>query len=70
MPKKHKITKRRSRRPYKNKYTEKQLELALEQLRNKSMSSYDAEKKFGIPRRTLLDKINKKHPKNHDRKIF
>jgi hypothetical protein len=37
------------------------LQLALECLRKKQMSSYEAEKSFGIPRRTLLDKLKKNH---------
>lgn len=65
MPNKGKFKKRRSRLPYKKKYTTVQLELALEQMQNKLISSYEAEKIFGVPRRTLLDKLNKKHPKNH-----
>lgn len=39
-------------RPYKN-YTDEMLTLAIDMVQNKNMSSYDAEKNFGIPRRTI-----------------
>lgn len=40
------------------------LALALENLKSKQISSYQAEKLYGIPRRTLLDKLNGKHSKS------
>nr|XP_034827094.1 uncharacterized protein LOC117984578 [Maniola hyperantus] len=60
--KKEKVSKRK-KRPYTAKHSETMINLAVEALKKKTMSSYDAEKAFGIPRRTLLDKLHNKHPK-------
>lgn len=58
-------TKKRNRRrigarPYKN-YTEEMLLLAIESVKNKKCTSYDAEKQFGIPRRTIDKRIKNLH---------
>lgn len=47
-------------RPYKN-YTKDMLKLALEIVKSKKMTSYEAEKNFGIPRRTIDKKLTKTH---------
>lgn len=60
MAKRNKKSKKRGKR-YAD-YTPEMLEMALEAMRSKKMSSYQAEKAFRIPRRTLLDKLNNKHP--------
>lgn len=39
------------------------LQLAVQLVRDKKISSRDAEKQFNIPRRSLLNKINKCHEK-------
>lgn len=39
------------------------LEIAVEAVANKKISSRDAEKQFGIPRRTILNKLNDHHSK-------
>lgn len=62
-----KITKRKSRRKigarsYKN-YSPEMLEIAVEAVTNKTISSRDAEKQFGIPRRTILNKLKNCHSK-------
>lgn len=62
-----KITKRKSRRKlgarsYKN-YTLEMLEIAVEAVANKTISSRDAEKQFGIPRRTIINKLKRNHTK-------
>lgn len=49
-------------RSYKN-YSKEILQIAVESVQNKTISSRDAEKQFGIPRRTILNKINKQHCK-------
>lgn len=49
-------------RTYKN-YTKEMLQIAVESVQNKTISSRDAEKQFGIPRRTILNKTNKQHCK-------
>ncbi|XP_026724784.1 uncharacterized protein LOC113505893 isoform X2 [Trichoplusia ni] len=56
--------KQRNRRSYTTKHSQHMIDLAVDALQNKTMSSYDAEKIFGIPRRTLLDKLHNKHPKS------
>ncbi|XP_052740496.1 uncharacterized protein LOC128199899 [Bicyclus anynana] len=55
---------KRKKRPYTAKHSVAMINLAVEAMKNKTMSSYEAEKAFGIPRRTLLDKLNNKHPKS------
>lgn len=52
------------KREYTVKHSKNMIELAVEALRKKTMSSYEAERTFGIPRRTLLDKLHNKHPKS------
>lgn len=49
-------------RPYKN-YSDEMLALAVNMVQNKNMSSYDAEKTYGIPRRTIERKAKKIHMK-------
>lgn len=51
------------KRDYTVKHSDDMVQLAVGLLRDKKISSYDAEKRFGIPRRTLLDKLHEKHPK-------
>lgn len=51
------------RRRYKD-YDESILNIAVGLVHNKNISSYDAEKQFGIPRRTILNKVKQKHTKN------
>lgn len=63
-----KTTRKKSRRrvgarPYKN-YSEEMLDLAVQYIKEKKMSSREAERQFGIPRRTLLNKQKENHPKN------
>lgn len=55
--------KKRKKRSYTAKHSETMINSAMEALQKKTMSSYEAEKMFGIPRRTLLDKLHNKHPK-------
>lgn len=45
-------------------YDESLLDIAVSLVENKNISSYDAEKQFGIPRRTILNKVKQKHLKN------
>lgn len=64
---KPRIRKRKSRRrigarTYKN-YTEDMLNLAIQLVRDKTLSSRDAERQFNIPPRSILNKINKTHEK-------
>ncbi|RVE47096.1 hypothetical protein evm_008280 [Chilo suppressalis] len=59
--------KTRKKRAYTTKHSPAILELAVEAIKKKKMSSYAAEKAFGIPRRTLLDKLQNKHPKSPGR---
>lgn len=42
-------------------YTEETLNLAVDLVKTKALSSYEAEKHFGIPRRTILNHCNNKH---------
>ncbi|XP_045505641.1 uncharacterized protein LOC123702030 [Colias croceus] len=49
-------------RQYRN-YSDEMLELAVDMVQNNRMSSREAEKRFGIPRRTILNKIRKIHLK-------
>ncbi|PZC80049.1 hypothetical protein B5X24_HaOG215518 [Helicoverpa armigera] len=63
-----KPVKRRNRRilgcrPYKN-YSEEMLHLAVENVKENRISSRSAEKKIGIPRRTILNKVKEYHNKN------
>lgn len=37
------------------------LRIAVESVKNRTISSRDAEKQFGIPRRTIINEINKQH---------
>lgn len=53
--------KRRSRK-YAD-YSKEMLMLAAELVQKKTLSSYEAESKFGIPRRTILNRVNNKHVK-------
>lgn len=55
--------KKRKKRHYTSNHSTDLIDIALEALRKKTLSSYEAEKVFGIPRRTLLDKLHNKHPK-------
>lgn len=50
-------------RPYRN-YSAEMMSLAVEMVRNKKINSYDAEKQFNIPRRTIERKVHKLHMKN------
>lgn len=50
------------KRNYTSKYNQEILDVAVGLLKEKKISSYQAEKTFGIPRRTLLDKVHEKHP--------
>ncbi|CAG5011956.1 unnamed protein product [Parnassius apollo] len=50
------------RRKYKD-YDESLLNIAVGLVENKNITSYDAEKQFGIPRRTILNKVKQKHTK-------
>lgn len=64
MPPKSNIKKRCRRRlgarQYKN-YSDEMMLMAVELIKNKSISSYDAEKQFGIPRRTIEKKVKNLH---------
>ncbi|XP_072934902.1 uncharacterized protein [Epargyreus clarus] len=65
---KSRIRPRRSRRElgsrmYKN-YSEEMLVLACEAVQSGQISSRDAEKQFGIPRRTIVNKIKQVHTKS------
>ncbi|CAH2083954.1 unnamed protein product [Euphydryas editha] len=64
MPPKKSIKKRCRRRlgarSYKN-YSEEMLLLAVDFVRNKNATSYDAEKQFGIPRRTIENRVKNIH---------
>lgn len=44
-------------------YSQEMLEVAADLVRNKSISSYEAEKQFGIPRRTIVNKSKNIHNK-------
>lgn len=48
-------------RPYYRNYSKEALQLAVELVKSKKGSSYDAEKLYGIPRRTILNKVNNLH---------
>ncbi|XP_045762976.1 uncharacterized protein LOC123865787 [Maniola jurtina] len=54
---------KKKKRSYTVAHSQDMLDLALECLRKRQMSSYEAQKRFGIPRSTLLDKLKKKHEK-------
>ncbi|CAH2101071.1 unnamed protein product [Euphydryas editha] len=45
-------------------YSEDLLNIAVGLVENKNITSYEAEKQFGIPRRTILNKVKQKHLKN------
>lgn len=64
MPPKSNIKKRCRRRigarPYKN-YSEEMLLMAVDLVKNKHTTSYDAEKQFGIPRRTIENRVKNLH---------
>nr|XP_034836309.1 uncharacterized protein LOC117992707 [Maniola hyperantus] len=64
MGRRAKINVTKKKRQYTSQHDMSMVEIALELMRNKKLSSYEAEKTFGIPRRTLLDKLHKKHPQN------
>ncbi|CAG5011568.1 unnamed protein product [Parnassius apollo] len=49
-------------RRYKD-YEDNLLNIAVELVKNKNISSYEAEKQFGIPRRTIANKVKLKHMK-------
>lgn len=51
------------RRRYKD-YDDSLLQIAVQLVKNKNLSSYEAEKQFNIPRRTILNKIKNKHSLN------
>lgn len=44
-------------------YSQEMLELAVNLVRNKNISSYEAQKQFGIPRRTIVNKSKNLHDK-------
>lgn len=48
-------------------YSETMLRLAAELVRNGQYSSYEAEKNFNIPRRTILNRVNNLHTKRPGR---
>lgn len=52
-----------NRRHYVN-YSTVMLDIAVDLVKLKKLSSYEAEKQFGIPRRTILNKVNKCHKKS------
>ncbi|KAL0870945.1 hypothetical protein ABMA27_004770 [Loxostege sticticalis] len=65
---KSRIRQRKSRRElgsrmYKN-YSDEMLKIACEAVESKQISSRDAERQFGIPRRTIVNKIKNKHMKS------
>lgn len=59
-PKKKRSRRRPGARPYRN-YSDDMLALAIEMVKNKRMNSYEAQKSFGIPRRTIEKKIKGLH---------
>lgn len=50
-------------------YSQETLNTAVELVKSKAMSFYEAEKHFGIPRRTILNKCNNRHDKAIGRPI-
>lgn len=62
MPPKKRDRRKLGARPYKN-YSDEMLSLAVDMVQNKQISSYDAEKQFSIPRRTIERKVMKIHMK-------
>ncbi|GBP86445.1 hypothetical protein EVAR_67485_1 [Eumeta japonica] len=58
--KKRKSSRKLGTRNYRN-YSAEMLELAVESVANKKISSIDAEKQFDIPQRKILNKIAKRH---------
>lgn len=50
-------------------YSQETLDTAIELVKSKAMSSYEAEKHFGIPRRTILNKCTNRHDKGIGRPI-
>lgn len=60
MPPKKRDRRKLGARPYKN-YTDEMMALAIEMVKTKRMTSYEAEKNFHIPRRTIEIKVNKIH---------
>lgn len=50
-------------RPYKN-YNSETLRIATEQVASKKMSSREAEKQFGVPRKSILNRIKGLHSKS------
>ncbi|CAB3227325.1 unnamed protein product [Arctia plantaginis] len=48
-------------------YSKEMLEVAADLVRNKVISSYEAEKQFGIPRRTIVNKSKNIHSKSFGR---
>lgn len=59
MEKRRKLGSRR----YKD-YDASLLQVAVDLVANKNLTSYEAEKQFGIPRRTIVNKIKQIHTKN------
>lgn len=64
---KPRIKKRKSRRKlgsrsYKN-YTSEMLQLAVESVANSTITTREAEKQFGIPRRTIVNRLKNRHSK-------
>ncbi|KAL4714231.1 hypothetical protein ACJJTC_009583 [Scirpophaga incertulas] len=45
-------------------YSKETLNLAIDLVSTKALSSYEAEKQFGIPRRTILNKIKNQHDRS------
>lgn len=52
---------KKKKRNYTLKHSQEMIDVAVGLLKVKKMSSYEAEKTFGIPQRTLLDKLHGKH---------
>lgn len=60
MPPKKQDRRKLGARQYKN-YSDEMLSIAVDMICNRKMSSYDAEKMYGIPRRTIERKVKKMH---------
>lgn len=54
---------KKKKRSYTAHHDQQMMDLALDMMRNKELSSYKAESLYGIPRRTLLDALHQKHQK-------
>lgn len=60
--KKRKCRRKLGSRSYRN-YTPEMLQLAVESVANRTITSRDAEKQFGVPRRTIINKLKNRHQK-------